>query len=501
MTQFIPGYDQTKCIEEGNRYFFLGLMTLETLIPLKGLALTSGPAQPEMTQFQPAGMSDMVDLFTGDFKYNIPLIDVGGYPLNLTYAQGIGMEDEASWVGLGWNLNVGAINRQLRGIPDDHDGDRVVSRHHMKPKVTIGGRVMGRVEAIGNEVLKVGGSLTAGIFYDNYTGYGAEAGYGGNAGVSLTGRNASGLTAGLNYGANSNTSGGVSTTRGASLSLNNQTSKNLTSSASLSLTQGYNTREGIKSLTLGASYGLSNKAVYNGGMNREIGSATWNFNTPVFYPDGEIAYKSKSHTFSIDVGFMAFGIQTAAGSSGYKTVREVKENLVQHNAYGSLHAHNGRSNPNALMDFMREKDNIMIPDIRHIGLPIATPDIFSFTSQAGSGQFKVSGGGTGVFFNNQKVDVSDNSTFGTDYGAGAYFHGGTSFYDQDIKDITTKWTKDNNFLEYGDYPDPDSAKRDEEHAYFKVMGEATSEDPLFSTSIVNEDAVSIPISKKTLNGG
>ena len=135
--------------------FFLSLMTMETLLPLKGLALTSGPAQPEMTQFQPAGMSDMVDLFTGDFKYNLPLLDVDGYPVNLSYAQGSGMEDEASWVGLGWNLNVGSVTRQLRGVPDDHNGDKVTTKYHMKKKVTTGAKVSGRLELTGWEVLKL----------------------------------------------------------------------------------------------------------------------------------------------------------------------------------------------------------------------------------------------------------------------------------------------------------------------------------------------------------
>ncbi|WP_423735450.1 hypothetical protein [Chitinophaga caseinilytica] len=478
--------------------FFLGLMTLETLVPLKGLALTSGPVQPEMTQFQPAGMSDMVDLFTGDFKYNIPLMDVDGYPVNLTYSQGVGMEDEASWVGLGWNLNVGSITRQLRGIPDDHSGDPVTTKLHMKPKVTIGGRTMGRVELVGLEALKVGGSLSAGIFYDNYTGYGAEAGYGGNAGVSLTGKNA-GVTAGLSYNANSNTSSGVSVTRGASLSLDRKMNGHLTSSATFSLTQGYNTREGMKDLTLGVSYGLSGKGVQkgeNGGAGMSVGSLSWSYNTPAFYPDGEIAFKSRSHTFSIDLGGTAYAVNVSFGTSGYKTVREVRDNQVVHNAFGSLYAQNGKDNPNALMDFMREKDNIILKDMRHIGLPIATPDIYSFTSQAGSGQFKVFRGGTGVFFNNRKVDVSDNTTFGTDYGWGALFHGGVSFYDQNISDITTKWQDDNDFNYYGDYPGPQA--RDEEHAYLKVMGEPTLENAQFANSIGDEQPVNIPLNRKRL---
>jgi hypothetical protein len=99
--------------------FFLGLLTLQILLPIGASALTSGPSQPESKQFAVAGTSDMVDLFSGSFKYNLPVMDIDGYPINLSYQSGAGMDDEASWVGLGWNLNVGAINRSLRGLPDD----------------------------------------------------------------------------------------------------------------------------------------------------------------------------------------------------------------------------------------------------------------------------------------------------------------------------------------------------------------------------------------------
>ncbi|UXX79799.1 hypothetical protein N7E81_01590 [Reichenbachiella carrageenanivorans] len=66
----------------------------------------------------------MVNLQTGDFTYNIPLLEVpgpsGGYPLSLSYHAGIMPGEEASWVGLGWTLNPGAINRTVNGFADDH---------------------------------------------------------------------------------------------------------------------------------------------------------------------------------------------------------------------------------------------------------------------------------------------------------------------------------------------------------------------------------------------
>ena len=101
------------------------IMLFEAIFPATAMALTSGPSQPEFHSFQPAGVNDMVNLFTGDFSYNIPLMDVGGYPVNLSYQSDPRMDDEASWVGLGWSLNPGAINRDMRGIPDDFNQEEI----------------------------------------------------------------------------------------------------------------------------------------------------------------------------------------------------------------------------------------------------------------------------------------------------------------------------------------------------------------------------------------
>ena len=49
----------------------------------------------------------------------MPLLDVEGFPINLSYHAGITPNLEASWVGLGWYLNPGAINRSINGTPDD----------------------------------------------------------------------------------------------------------------------------------------------------------------------------------------------------------------------------------------------------------------------------------------------------------------------------------------------------------------------------------------------
>ena len=129
---------------------FLNLLFINHLVaPTYVYALTSGPSSPEFTGFTPAGASELVNLFTGDFSYNIPLMDVGGYPINLAYSAGVTMEEEASWVGLGWNINPGAINRQVRGLPDDFSGDEVKREYALKNNHTFGVKAKMKYEFAG----------------------------------------------------------------------------------------------------------------------------------------------------------------------------------------------------------------------------------------------------------------------------------------------------------------------------------------------------------------
>lgn len=120
---------------------------------VKPFKAEGGPTQPESQQFSSVNSDNMVDLFSGDFSYSIPLLDVGGYPLAIGYNSGITMDQEASWVGLGWNINPGAIIRNMRGLPDDFNGqDSVRKVASIKENKTIGGSVGGDVELLSNQL-------------------------------------------------------------------------------------------------------------------------------------------------------------------------------------------------------------------------------------------------------------------------------------------------------------------------------------------------------------
>jgi hypothetical protein len=85
-----------------------------------------------------ADMKQLVDPFTGDFSYNIDLMSVGGFPINLSYNPNILMDQDAGWVGAGWTLNPGSVSRSMRGLPDDFQGDEVIQVNHRKDNITEG---------------------------------------------------------------------------------------------------------------------------------------------------------------------------------------------------------------------------------------------------------------------------------------------------------------------------------------------------------------------------
>ncbi len=103
--------------------FFLTIFLSVFFPPKYVKANSNAPQAPEATAFEPVDAADMVNLLTGNPSYTIPILNVpspeGGYPIALSYHGPIAMDQEASWVGLGWTLSPGQINRNVNGVPDD----------------------------------------------------------------------------------------------------------------------------------------------------------------------------------------------------------------------------------------------------------------------------------------------------------------------------------------------------------------------------------------------
>ena len=79
---------------------------------------------PEAASFNAPPGPD-VDLFRGGMQLGVAVMVVPGrnnlnYPIALNYQAGIKVEQEASWVGLGWSFSPGAVTRDFVGMPDDY---------------------------------------------------------------------------------------------------------------------------------------------------------------------------------------------------------------------------------------------------------------------------------------------------------------------------------------------------------------------------------------------
>jgi hypothetical protein len=214
-----------KLLKVSTVLLLLNILTT-TLSPSICYALTAGPTAPEYTSFEPVDTTDMVSLATGDFTYNIPLLEVpgpeGGYPMALSYHAGITPNEEASWVGLGWSLNPGSLNRSIQGVPDDvYNASREV--HDYWPggetnifTVGVGWTAFSVDVDIAHDTYKgnaVGISTSATLGYTNKSetanlgisatvssgmyGQGASVGIQGSAGVFLSGSEHLGVTMGV----------------------------------------------------------------------------------------------------------------------------------------------------------------------------------------------------------------------------------------------------------------------------------------------------------------
>ncbi|MFT3827198.1 MAG: DNRLRE domain-containing protein [Chitinophagaceae bacterium] len=449
-------------------WFFLINFSFQTLYPGAAYALTSGPAQPEMQKFETAGVSDMVDLFSGNFKQNIPLVDVGGYPVNLSYQSESGIEDEASWVGVGWSLNPGSINRSMRGWPDEFKGteDVVMKEYSRKKFQKIGGQIVIKPSLLAWEFGSA--SLKLNVYKDNYYGMGASLGTSLN--VHTSSNNSTMLTAGI--GVETDSRDGVSINPYLSVS---KSYDDIYANNSGSLTGGftYNTRAGLKQVDLGLSFSSVNKWV--DAENQADLSATKYFgqsHNPTTTVDGT----NQSYTFSFDAGASIFGGYFGLGGAGYLYEQDVKNYYNPIPAYGYINYLEGRKNPDAQVDFNREKDGVFISSTPAIPVPVATPDLFMATSQGGSQQFRPYFSGNYTVFDRKNTNFTLNAKAGITIGGGNTNKAGARL-DLTVGDaVTQKWVTNNHYLDKAEAGFSNTSNPSEEAVYIKQSGELTRSD-------------------------
>lgn len=504
-----------------NALFLLTIFSLETFIPATSYALTSGPTTPEMSAFEPASTANMVDLFSGDFSYNIPLLDVGGYPVNLAYHSGAGPEEEASWVGMGWSLNPGAINRQLRGLPDDFKGDMITQEDNKKPNITVGGNVNASLKLFGFRLPKIkigrkkknlGGSLKVkiGIMHNNYTGYKGMIGIGTafntsdqNADASTKGLGMStDLSAGL--GLNVDNQSGVNPYANFEVNYKITTQKERDAAVALEKAEKEhndakdNAKSGKTSEVYDFKASASKIANLRNILNHESHSgasfgASSSINFTGFQPPAQVQTPmvSKNFTASLALGITLFGGTVAPGIEGTYSKQELKDQMNAAPGYGFMNSDQARAKEEAVLDYNMEKESPYFKRLPNLGVTVFTPDLYSVTSNAGSMQFRPYLRGTGIFFQPHKHDVDKSVDIGLEPAFGNLFHLGVPLQLNKTNNISGKWTTKNDYLSLGDFKSTDASNPANQAFYFKRVGEKNKQDANYFAAIGNTSPVAV----------
>jgi hypothetical protein len=455
-----------------------------------------GPGQPEMSSFRSVNSNEMVDLFSGDFSYNIPLMDVGGYPVSLHYNSNISMDQEASWVGLGWNINPGAVNRSMRGLPDDFDGtDTITKTQSVKDNKTVGVNINPNLELFG---LPKGLTATLGVFHNTYNGWGVETGI--NASINSSIGSKGSLTAGL--GINSNTQSGVTISPSFGVGLSNSASAENGRSVSLGLSTNYNSRAGISVLQLSAEMRMERRQVDDEGKNASTmygasfpTGATISFATPSYTPSITMPFTSTQYYFSGKIGTEHVGVHPSPiPISGYVSKQEIKsEDQIQKvPATGYLYLTNSNDRGNVLQDFNREKE-IPFNDktTPHLAIPQYTYDVYSISGEGTGGMFRPYRGDVGYIRDYTVKTKSKNDRYSIDLGWGQVFHGGVDFSTTNTITENNLWDGQNDINPYLRFGKTDS---NYQSVYFRNPGEMTSNTMAYYQSIGDDNLLRVKLS-------
>lgn len=255
--------------------FFLINIVFEIVAPHVSYALTAGPTAPEATSFEPVDTTDMVNLQSGDFTYNVPLLEVpgpeGGYPLSLSYHAGIQPNEESSWVGLGWTLNPGAITRNVNGYPDDHNGAL-----HSRRDYWAGGSTTTYSIGLTAGFMQSPASVSFNLAYSKDTYKGVGLGFSGSVGGNY-GPIALGLSIGMGpYDSNPSINGkmGINASFGIGDVIGEGVSKALQLNASTGITTNFKSVGGYSDVGLNYKSGSGSKAMTHSLVGFSIASGS-----------------------------------------------------------------------------------------------------------------------------------------------------------------------------------------------------------------------------------
>jgi hypothetical protein len=469
--------------------FMAVLMFATTFEPAPVYALTGGPAQPEFNSFTPIGTSDMVDLSSGDFSYNIPLMDIGGFPINLAYSSGVTMDQEASWVGLGWDLSIGQINRNMRGLPDDFNGDDMQYEKNVRDNTTIGASFQFNPALFGIDELPntdddpdLTYSVGLGVEYNTYNGVSITPSLG------LSYEIAGCLSAGLNVKSGPD---GLTLSPSVSLSTKVKSQTDRQNSLGASVGVSFNSRQGLSALTMNAS-ASTHRTVRNKIMGHEfssqrggsvgIGSAV-SYVDNTYTPQAQDGMDNASGTFNAALGAEFFGGEGQGQIAAYFSTQYLSDDAKDHteDAFGYNNTH--VAHKNAVLDFNREKDGNFSVNTTNLPITNYTYDIYSVQGQGVAGMFRPYRSQVGYVHDKTASGKGIGGSLGLEIGVGNAVHNGFDIEVTKSSNESGDWTNNNNAHDNFEFNSAHGLAYEE--VYYKNVGDLSVDD---EASLYRSDA-------------
>ncbi len=428
---------------------------LEFILPVTVFSLTSGPSQPEFGDFEPVATNGMVNEFSGQFTYNLPVVDIpgpngSGYAMSLSYHSGLSPEEDASWVGYGWSLNPGAINRSKRGFPDDYHKEKVTYYNKTKKNETFSIGYYLSAQAFSGDLTF---GLNSMLRFNNHTGYSVVQGFSVDAfGIASLAYN---IDDGYGkFSASINWTGILNKATG----IDKKLAKEL---------------EGI-----GFSEASASKAVSRTGSNINNAIDKYGIYLMTSPPNPTNTLKSYSKSYNVRFGltgsvvpFIPAEIGPTAGITGnYTWQKGIDKETID--TYGYMYSGAAEGDDDAMMDYFTEKEAPYTKRDRFLGIPFSNADIFSLSGEGLGGGFRLFNRRVGTFRPNAKESDTKLFNIGLELGVGFAngFGADASAGNQDV--IVKEWKGvQSNQYRFASHDDVGSGEYDGEPYYFRFTND------------------------------
>ncbi len=466
-------------------------LLVEIFLPTTALAM-NGPTQPEFSDFESVSTNNMVDPFTGDFTYNLPVLEVpgpngGGYAVSLSYHSGITPEEDASWVGYGFTLNPGAIIRNKRGFADDVNKGRVTQYCAMPENSTlaVGATLDASLRVFGIASLKEGATKV--IQFNNQKGVTTQS-------IPFVG-----YQLGLKSTTHSHIDGEerveYSYVSPLSFAFNVVSETSGTILKCMQATAGSSPQ---KQTTMHRLNNISNiskiGSVASGGSvsSSRYGAYTLNNNAmPSYIP--KISSISSSLSFGTYFAPAPLPIGMGASIFGTATFQFIDDKKETVDYYGYLYSDKASSDvSNQMMDYTLEKNDPYNLRDRYLSIPYSGADYFNVVGDGISGTFRAYSKTPGHFSPNKQNSsggMGGSLTLNVTSGADVGISGGSGEVSTSSVSIE-KWNDD------GTNSDYDFTGKGNEPYYFKFIGDMGGYQSLSST----DEATCASLSGSDKNG-